>query len=181
MVNVQDGHKNVEVFRNCISQIPADLIRPIFITCKPDLDLLAVPDLVFALTFGQASGLSSEETVKLIDMIKSSGGKGFSSFPKSSILVSLPSPTPTLPSKALVRDMYLVFICSPQVVYSNEGKSGEIMICRWSNLKPLNRSRCNLCSVSVGKLRYNCFFFLVAQIKIYLLMCILFPTLYVLI
>ncbi|GAB4841149.1 hypothetical protein Ancab_021893 [Ancistrocladus abbreviatus] len=100
----------------------------------PDLDLLVVhlknPDLAFALTSGQASGLSSEETTKLVDMIKSSGGawglgppagitenrrvevslpstmpvRPFPMPPPSQI--SLPSPPP--PSNpALVRDMYL--------------------------------------------------------------------------
>ncbi|KAH9617794.1 hypothetical protein KSS87_002102 [Heliosperma pusillum] len=64
---------------------------------EPDLELLAVllknPELVFALTSGQASGLSSEDTVKLLDMLKSSGG--FPSAEEEEVKVSLPSPTPT--------------------------------------------------------------------------------------
>ncbi|GMH25994.1 hypothetical protein Nepgr_027837 [Nepenthes gracilis] len=87
----------------------------------PDFELLAVllknPDLVFALTSGQANGLSSEDTVKLLDMIKSSGGSGMlngsagkteerkvevslpSPTPVRNSEVSLPSPTPTQPSR----------------------------------------------------------------------------------
>ncbi|CAO2824495.1 unnamed protein product [Amaranthus hypochondriacus] len=71
---------------------------------EPDLELLAVllknPELVFALTSGQASGLSSEDTVKLLDMLKSSGGAGllngqtFAKPEQARIEVSLPSPTP---------------------------------------------------------------------------------------
>lgn len=70
---------------------------------EPDLELLAVllknPDLVFALTSGQVGNLSSADTVKLLDMIKSTGGElsrlnGFKDQP-----TSLPSPTPhSLPS-----------------------------------------------------------------------------------
>ncbi|GAB4829863.1 hypothetical protein Ancab_019509 [Ancistrocladus abbreviatus] len=89
---------------------------------EPDLELLAVllknPDLVFALTSGQASGLSGDETVKLLDMIKSGGGAGGlgapagimenrrvevslpSPTPVRNIEVSLPSPTPLLPFRA---------------------------------------------------------------------------------
>ncbi|BBH10388.1 Homeodomain-like superfamily protein [Prunus dulcis] len=61
---------------------------------EPDLELLAVllknPELVFALTSGQAANLSSEDTVKLLDMIKSGGvkngaeGGSFSSIPTPS-------------------------------------------------------------------------------------------------
>ncbi|KAF7818232.1 homeobox protein LUMINIDEPENDENS [Senna tora] len=68
---------------------------------EPDLELLAVllknPDLVFALTSGQAGSLPSEETVKLLDMIKKSG----SNMPENinvtqgKVQVSLPSPTPS--------------------------------------------------------------------------------------
>lgn len=72
---------------------------------EPDLELLAVllknPDLVFALTSGQASGLSSEDTVKLLDLLKSSGGEALLNGQASGkseevkVEVSLPSPTPT--------------------------------------------------------------------------------------
>ncbi|XP_028804230.1 homeobox protein LUMINIDEPENDENS [Neltuma alba] len=73
---------------------------------EPDLELLAVllknPELVFALTSGQAGSIPSEETVKLLDMIKkgsvhladntngSIGGKA-----QEKAEVSLPSPTPS--------------------------------------------------------------------------------------
>ncbi|GMN38080.1 hypothetical protein TIFTF001_007342 [Ficus carica] len=73
-------------------------------TAEPDLELLAVllknPELVFALTSGQAANLSSEETVKLLDMIKAGGagcGRSFNRFNKQveeKVEVSLPSPTP---------------------------------------------------------------------------------------
>lgn len=46
-------------------------------TTEPDLELLAVllknPELVFALTSGRAANLSSEDTVRLLDMIKTGG------------------------------------------------------------------------------------------------------------
>ncbi|CDP03525.1 unnamed protein product [Coffea canephora] len=74
---------------------------------EPDLELLAAllknPELVFALTSGQAGNLSNEETIKLLDMIKAnemnslanitaSSGK---SKPEEKVEVSLPSPTPS--------------------------------------------------------------------------------------
>uniref|UniRef100_A0A803NB61 Homeobox domain-containing protein n=1 Tax=Chenopodium quinoa TaxID=63459 RepID=A0A803NB61_CHEQI len=72
---------------------------------EPDLELLAVllknPELVFALTSGQASGLSSEDTVKLLDLLKSNGGAALLNGQASEkpeevkVEVSLPSPTPT--------------------------------------------------------------------------------------
>lgn len=72
---------------------------------EPDLELLAVllknPELVFALTSGQASGLSSEDTVRLLDLLKSSGGAGLLNGhavgkpEDAKVEVSLPSPTPT--------------------------------------------------------------------------------------
>ncbi|TXG63491.1 hypothetical protein EZV62_010485 [Acer yangbiense] len=72
---------------------------------EPDLELLAVllknPELVFALTSGQAGNLSSEDTVKLLDMIKAAGGSGLSGngnglgrIVEEKVEVSLPSPTP---------------------------------------------------------------------------------------
>lgn len=81
---------------------------------EPDLELLAVllknPELVFALTSGQASGLSGEQTVALLDMLKNSGvalsdlvngsvgnnnvmGSGVGG--PEPVPTSLPSPTPT--------------------------------------------------------------------------------------
>ncbi|EPS73112.1 hypothetical protein M569_01648, partial [Genlisea aurea] len=68
----------------------------------PDFELLAAllknPELVFALTSGKTGAtVSSEDTVKLLDMIKSSGPSS-SSNPVPGIgstpVVSLPSPTP---------------------------------------------------------------------------------------
>ncbi|KAM7277290.1 hypothetical protein ACFE04_019156 [Oxalis oulophora] len=75
---------------------------------EPDLELLAVllknPDLVFALTSGQAGNLPSEQTVKLLDMIKS-GGLGLvgnlneaNGRVKENMETSLPSPTPSSPA-----------------------------------------------------------------------------------
>ncbi|KAM1101803.1 hypothetical protein ACFX2B_008034 [Malus domestica] len=72
---------------------------------EPDLELLAVllknPELVFALTSGQAANLSSEDTVKLLDMIKSGGAgvagsvNGLGRKMEERVEVSLPSPTPS--------------------------------------------------------------------------------------
>lgn len=81
---------------------------------EPDLELLAVllknPELVFALTSGQASGLSGDQTVALLDMLKNSG-VALSDLVKGSVgsnnvtgselglepvPTSLPSPTPAL-------------------------------------------------------------------------------------
>lgn len=72
-------------------------------TAEPDLELLAVllknPELVFALTSGQAGNLSSEETVTLLDMIKAGGAGLVGSFNsgrvEEKVEVSLPSPTPS--------------------------------------------------------------------------------------
>ncbi|CAH9117379.1 unnamed protein product [Cuscuta epithymum] len=66
---------------------------------EPDLELLAVllknPELVFALTSGsQAGNLSSEETIKLLDMIKVHG-LGQRAADMTKVEVSLPSPTPS--------------------------------------------------------------------------------------
>ncbi|KAJ4828497.1 hypothetical protein Tsubulata_012461 [Turnera subulata] len=69
---------------------------------EPDLELLAVllknPSLVFALTSGQAGNLTSEETVKLLDLIKTGGavvGENLSGKAEGKVEVSLPSPTPS--------------------------------------------------------------------------------------
>lgn len=74
-------------------------------TTEPDLELLAVllknPELVFALTSGQGGNLSSEDTVKLLDMIKAGGAgfagnlNGLASKMEEKVEVSLPSPTPS--------------------------------------------------------------------------------------
>ncbi|KAM7521504.1 hypothetical protein LguiA_011406 [Lonicera macranthoides] len=68
---------------------------------EPDLELLAVllknPELVMALTSGQGGNLSSDETVKLLDMIKANGsvGSNLTTKPEENVEVSLPSPTPS--------------------------------------------------------------------------------------
>ncbi|XP_075500899.1 homeobox protein LUMINIDEPENDENS-like isoform X1 [Primulina tabacum] len=72
---------------------------------EPDLELLAEllknPELVYALTSGQAGDLSSTETVKLLDMIKVNGVTSFSNFAAlgakgdNKVELSLPSPTPS--------------------------------------------------------------------------------------
>lgn len=81
---------------------------------EPDLELLAVllknPELVFALTSGQAGNLSSEDTVKLLDMIKANGLKsmsdpnGLGRRAEDKVEVSLPSPTPSS-NPGTVRDL----------------------------------------------------------------------------
>jgi hypothetical protein len=82
---------------------------------EPDLELLAVllknPELVFALTSGQAGNLSSEETVKLLDMIKTGGAglagslNGLGGKVEEKVEVSLPSPTPSSNNPGTVRDI----------------------------------------------------------------------------
>lgn len=73
---------------------------------EPDLELLAVllknPELVFALTSAEGGGnLSSEDTVKLLDMLKSNGVNplgsltGVATKVEEKVEVSLPSPTPS--------------------------------------------------------------------------------------
>lgn len=69
---------------------------------EPDLELLAEllknPELVFALTSGQAGNFSSNETVKLLDMIKANGVNslgGLAGVADNKVEVSLPSPTPS--------------------------------------------------------------------------------------
>ncbi|GMI73769.1 luminidependens [Hibiscus trionum] len=68
------------------------------VAAEPDLELLAVllknPSLVFALTSGQAGNMTSEETVKLLDMIKA-GGDDTGKKVEEKVEVSLPSPTPS--------------------------------------------------------------------------------------
>lgn len=79
---------------------------------EPDLELLAEllknPELVFALTSGQTGGLSSDATVKLLDMIKAKGVNSLGNLAGSTdsvsgnsnsrVEVSLPSPTPSTDS-----------------------------------------------------------------------------------
>lgn len=90
-------------------------------TAEPDLELLAVllknPDLVFALTSGQpgSNSTTSEETLKLLDMIKrggvnmglsdnANGNYGTSAKAPEKVEVSLPSPTPSSDPRT-VRDL----------------------------------------------------------------------------
>ncbi|XVE73272.1 hypothetical protein DITRI_Ditri11bG0104000 [Diplodiscus trichospermus] len=82
--------------------VPSSSKTGVGVAAEPDLELLAVllknPALVFALTSGQAGNLTSEETVKLLDMIKA-GGAGNSNDtgkkPEEKVEASLPSPTPS--------------------------------------------------------------------------------------
>ncbi|KAL9251737.1 Homeobox protein LUMINIDEPENDENS-like protein [Drosera capensis] len=85
---------------------------------EPDFELLAVllknPDLISALMSGQANGLSSEDTARLLDMIKTTGGQvpgtlngvlghsaaaALSPTPPRNISVSIPSRTDPQPSR----------------------------------------------------------------------------------
>ncbi|KAF7804826.1 homeobox protein LUMINIDEPENDENS [Senna tora] len=76
---------------------------------EPDLELLAVllknPELVFALTSGQAGSIPTEETVKLLDMIKR-GSVHLGGSAQEKVEVSLPSPTPSSDPRT-VRDLRL--------------------------------------------------------------------------
>ncbi|PKI42181.1 hypothetical protein CRG98_037420 [Punica granatum] len=72
---------------------------------EPDMELLAVllknPELVFALTSGQAGNLSNEDTIRLLDLIKTGGAgnsigiAGSGGRREEKVEVSLPSPTPS--------------------------------------------------------------------------------------
>lgn len=95
-----------QVVNNAVSLEPAMSQVGNASTTEPDLELLAVllknPELVFALTSGQAGNLSGEDTVKLLDMIKAGGiglaGGGVNTLGgkvEDKIEVSLPSPTPS--------------------------------------------------------------------------------------
>lgn len=103
-----------EINNNGVSAAPGSTQNGTLNMVAPDLELLAVlmknPELVFALTSGQDVGsLSSQETVKLLDMIKANGdvaaslggslsdGLGGSSRnnAEANVPVSLPSPTPS--------------------------------------------------------------------------------------
>ncbi|KAK0582114.1 hypothetical protein LWI29_021628 [Acer saccharum] len=105
------GETQVATSNDIVHSTPAATPMPIpsqisnASSTEPDLELLAVllknPELVFALTSGQAGNLSSEDTVKLLDMIKAAGGSGLSGngtglgrIVEEKVEVSLPSPTP---------------------------------------------------------------------------------------
>ncbi|RVX20545.1 Homeobox protein LUMINIDEPENDENS [Vitis vinifera] len=84
------------------SPIPPE---PVVGPALPDFELLSVllknPELVFALMNGQAGSLSSEDTVRLLDMIKANGVgslgtlNGLGRKAEEKVEVSLPSPTPS--------------------------------------------------------------------------------------
>ncbi|KAI8522727.1 hypothetical protein RHMOL_Rhmol13G0019400 [Rhododendron molle] len=101
-----------EISNNGVSAAPDSTQNGTRNMAEPDLELLAVllknPELVFALTSGQDVGsLSSQETVKLLDIIKANGvaaslgslsdglgGSGRNNA-EANVPVSLPSPTPS--------------------------------------------------------------------------------------
>lgn len=101
-----------EISNNEVSAAPHSTQNGTRNMAEPDLELLAVllknPELVFALTSGQDVGsLSSQETVKLLDIIKANGvaaslgslsdglgGSGRNNA-EANVPVSLPSPTPS--------------------------------------------------------------------------------------
>lgn len=103
--------ENVENIAAAASSVPQNVNSSM---PEPDLELLAVllknPELVFALTSGQAGNLSSEDTVKLLDMIKANGLKstsnpnGLGRRAEDKVEVSLPSPTPSS-NPGTVRDL----------------------------------------------------------------------------
>ncbi|KAK7337417.1 hypothetical protein VNO77_17990 [Canavalia gladiata] len=98
------------------NQVPTNTVQGVASTssigaapAEPDLELLAVllknPELVFALTSGQAGSIPSDQTVKLLDMIKrgglnlglsenTNGNCSMSVKAPEKVEVSLPSPTP---------------------------------------------------------------------------------------
>ncbi|KAF2314962.1 hypothetical protein GH714_037360 [Hevea brasiliensis] len=105
VAETQVSHNENTVNNTVVAQAPS---LPQIIgggAAEPDLELLAVllknPELVIALTSGQAGNLSTEETVKLLDMIKRNGAglasclNGFSGKIEERVEVSLPSPTPS--------------------------------------------------------------------------------------
>ncbi|OVA04318.1 Homeobox domain [Macleaya cordata] len=106
-----DGAENLSSPHNKETIAAASSSTPVPVTGnapepEPDLELLAVllknPDLVFALTSGQGGNITSEETVKLLDMIKTNGiglptgvSNGLVGGNTGNLeMTSLPSPTP---------------------------------------------------------------------------------------
>lgn len=88
------------------------------LAAQPDFELLSVllknPELVFALMNGQAGSLTSEDTVRLLDLIKANGVaslgtlNGMGRKAEEKVEVSLPSPTPSSnPVRVPVRDLML--------------------------------------------------------------------------
>ncbi|KAL8149044.1 hypothetical protein AgCh_006159 [Apium graveolens] len=103
---------------------------------EPDFELLAVllknPDLVFALTSAEGGGnLSSQDTMKLLDMLKSNGVSsavgslaGVGTKAEEKIEVSLPSPTPSSNpvTNALGAIAKNPFSWQPATVYGEESR-----------------------------------------------------------
>lgn len=102
-----------EITNNAVSAAPESTQNGTGNVAAPDLELLAVllknPELVFALTSGQDVGsLTSEQTTRLLDMIKANGvaatlgslsdvlgGSSRNTAELENVPVSLPSPTPS--------------------------------------------------------------------------------------
>lgn len=89
----------VEVLPTATSLAPAINNAP----PEADMELLAVllknPELVFALTSGQTSNMTSHQTVALLDMLKKSGVGFAQSSREIQEPTSLPSPTPPSESR----------------------------------------------------------------------------------
>ncbi|KAM3356113.1 homeobox protein LUMINIDEPENDENS [Capsicum galapagoense] len=83
----------------------ASMSNGIATTAVPDVELLTIllknPELVYALTSGQGGNLSSEQTVRLLDLIKANGMNALidqtnlGRDAEKKVEVSLPSPTPS--------------------------------------------------------------------------------------
>lgn len=105
----------------------------------PDFELLSVllknPELVFALMNGQAGSLSSEDTVRLLDMIKANGVgslgtlNGLDRKAEEKVEVSLPSPTPSSnPVPVPVRDLMLILQHLSKIIYNSSFSWNQILI-----------------------------------------------------
>ncbi|GAU11191.1 hypothetical protein TSUD_341810 [Trifolium subterraneum] len=107
---IEDASDHVETHAAAVQGVASSSSASNAATAEPDLELLAVllknPDLVFALTSGQVSNVSNDETLKLLDMIKrgsvnlglsvnTNGNPGPSAKAPEKVEVSLPSPTPS--------------------------------------------------------------------------------------
>lgn len=126
---------------------------------EPDFELLAVllknPDLVFALTSAEGGGnLSSQDTMKLLDMLKSNGVSsavgslaGVGTKAEEKIEVSLPSPTPSsnpvtvrvLSSNCTTRESYKMlwqFLISSSPTFSF---SFLIIVPHFNGLRSVNK------------------------------------------
>jgi hypothetical protein len=116
---IEDASNQVETHAAAVQGVASSSSASNAATAEPDLELLAVllknPDLVFALTSGQVSNASNEETLKVLDMIKrgsvnlglsvnANGNPGTSAKAHEKVEVSLPSPTPSR-DPSTVRDL----------------------------------------------------------------------------